>query len=67
MDGAIELFCLVRDHPGQDKICVLVAGMSSIVALLSKDFLILVILSVIVATPVARYWLRDVAFHAQVS
>lgn len=50
---------------------VLGASMGSIVALLSKDFLILVILSIVVATPVAWYllerWLRDFAYHVQVS
>ena len=50
---------------------VLGASVGGIVALLSKDFLILVILSAIIATPVAWYllerWLRDFAYHVQIS
>lgn len=50
---------------------VLGASVGSIVTLLSKDFLILVILSAIIATPVAWYllerWLQDFAYHVQIS
>lgn len=50
---------------------VLGASVGGIVALLSKDFLILVLLSAIIATPVAWYllerWLQDFAYHVQIS
>ncbi|WP_177192388.1 ABC transporter permease [Chitinophaga arvensicola] len=50
---------------------VLGASVGGIVALLSKDFLRLVILSVLIATPVAWYllerWLRDFAYRVQIS
>lgn len=50
---------------------VLGASVGGIVALLSKDFLRLVILSVLIATPVAWYlmerWLRDFAYRVNIS
>ncbi len=50
---------------------VLGASVGGIVALLSKDFLKLVIFSVLIATPVAWYllerWLRDFAYRAGIS
>jgi putative ABC transport system permease protein len=46
---------------------VLGASVSNIVALLSKDFLQLVVLSIIIGCPVAWYamnsWLKDFAYH----
>lgn len=50
---------------------VLGASVSSIVGLLSKDFLILVIISISIASPIAwyllEYWLRDFAYRTDVS
>lgn len=50
---------------------VLGASISGIVTLLSKDFLVLVVLSVVIATPVAWYlleqWLRDFAFRTTIT
>ncbi len=49
---------------------VLGASVSGIVALLSKDFLKLVLIAIVVASPVAWYvmnrWLQDFAYHIQI-
>ena len=50
---------------------VLGASVSQIVGLLSKDFLILVSISIIIASPIAYYfmqeWLQDFAFRIEIS
>ncbi len=50
---------------------VLGAGVSNIVGLLSKDFIKLVLIAIIIATPIAWYamnlWLQDFAFRVDVS
>jgi ABC-type antimicrobial peptide transport system permease subunit len=47
---------------------VLGASVSSLFALLSSEFLVLVIIALVIATPIAWYgmnaWLRDFAYHA---
>ncbi|HVW13042.1 MAG TPA: ABC transporter permease [Mucilaginibacter sp.] len=50
---------------------VLGASVSSIVLLLSKDFIKLVIVAIVIATPIAWYilhhWLQDFAYHITIS
>ena len=50
---------------------VLGASVSQIVGLLSKDFLILVFISILIASPIAYYfmqkWLQDFAFRIEIS
>lgn len=49
---------------------VLGANITSIVSMLSKDFVILVVISMVIATPVAWYamnkWLEDFAYHIDI-
>jgi putative ABC transport system permease protein len=49
---------------------VLGANIASIVSMLSKDFVILVVISMVIATPVAWYamnkWLEDFAYHIDI-
>jgi putative ABC transport system permease protein len=50
---------------------VLGASVSSIVALLSQDFLKLVVIAILIASPVAWYgmhsWLQDFAYHTEIN
>lgn len=50
---------------------VLGANVANVVALLSKDFIVLVLFAIVIATPVAWYimniWLRDFAYHIDIS
>jgi putative ABC transport system permease protein len=50
---------------------VLGASVSRIITLLSKDFLMLVVLSIIISCPIAYYfmreWLQDFAFRVPIS
>ena len=70
MFGLIALFAKQRiKEIGIRK--VLGASVAGIIKLLSKDFLILVILAIVIATPVAWYimnrWLQDFAYRINIS
>lgn len=49
---------------------VLGAGVSNIIALLSRDFLVLVLLALLIASPIAWYlmnkWLQNFVYHASI-
>lgn len=70
MFGLISLFANLRiKEIGIRK--VLGSSVVSIVKLLSKDFLMMVLLAAIIATPIAWYimhnWLQDFAYHINIS
>ena len=70
MFGLVSLFARQRvKEVGIRK--VLGASVMNIAALLSKDFLKLVLLSIIIATPIAWYfmhqWLQDFAYRTDIS
>ncbi len=50
---------------------VLGASVSAIVSMLSKDFLILITISIFIASPIAWYflqrWIQDFSYHIQIS
>jgi putative ABC transport system permease protein len=70
MFGLIALFARLRvKEIGIRK--VLGASITGLITLLSKDFMILVVMAIVIATPVAWYimrrWLQDFAYRTDIS